>query len=73
VLPYLGPEIIAVVQAACRFAPNDSRSGPRRTFPKGDDRIIRSMVLSSTLRYSNSRTLGLLIVWVQWPPDESAP
>ena len=26
-LPYLGPEIIAVIQAAPNFAPNDSRTG----------------------------------------------
>jgi hypothetical protein len=59
-LPYLGPGIIAVVQAACGFASNDSRSGPRLTFPKSDDRIIPPVVLSSTLRCSNSRTVGVL-------------
>jgi hypothetical protein len=73
VLPHLGPEIIAVMQAACSRARNDSRSGPRLPFRKSDDRIIPSMVLSSSLRYSNSRTLGVLNVWVQWRPDASAP
>ena len=68
VLPYLGPEIIAVMQATCKFALNDSRSGPHLTLRKSDDRIIPSMVLSSSLRYSNSRTLGVLNVWVHWRP-----
>jgi hypothetical protein len=68
VLPYLGPDIIAVVQAACSFAPSDSRSGPRLTFRKSDDRTIPSIVLSSTLRYSDSRTVSVLNVWVLWCP-----
>jgi len=68
VLPYLGPEIIAVIQAACSFAPNDSRSNPRLTFRKSDDRITPSKVLSSSLRYSNSRILGVLNVWVHLRP-----
>jgi len=68
VLPHLGPEIMAVVQAACSSAPNDSRSGPRLTFRKCDERIIPAMVLSSTLRYSNSRTVGVLNLWVHWRP-----
>jgi hypothetical protein len=68
VLPYLGPEIIAVMQAACSFVPNDSRSGPRLTLRKSDDRIIPSMVMLSSLRHSNSRTLGVLNVWVHWRP-----
>jgi hypothetical protein len=68
VLPYLGPEIIALMQTAFTFTPNDLRSGPRRTFCKGDERIIPPMVLSSTLRYSNSRTVGVLNVWVHWRP-----
>ena len=67
-LPYLGPEIIAVIQAACSFAPNDSRSNPRLTFRKSDDRITPSKVLSSSLRYSNSRILGVLNVWVHLRP-----
>ena len=68
VLPYLGPEIIAVMQAACSFAPQDSRSGPSLTLRKSDDRIIPSMVMLSSLRHSNSRTLGVLNVWVHWRP-----
>jgi len=68
VLPYLGPEIIAVIQAAWSFAPNDSQAGPRRPFRKSDDRIIPSIVLSSSPRYSNLRTVGLLNVWVRWRP-----
>jgi hypothetical protein len=68
VLPHLGPEIIAVVQAAYSFAPNDSRSGPRLTLRKSDDRIIPSMVLSSPLRCFNSKTVGVLNVWVRWRP-----
>jgi hypothetical protein len=67
-LPYLGPEIIAVVQAACSFAPNDSRKGPRVTFHESGGRIIPSMVLSSILRYSNSKTVGVLNVWVHSRP-----
>jgi hypothetical protein len=68
VLPYLGPEIIAVMQAAWSFAPNDSRSGPRLTFRKTDDRIIPLMVLSSSPRCSNSRAVGVLNLWVHWRP-----
>jgi len=68
VLPYLGPEIIAVIKAASSFAPNVSRSGPRLTFRKSDDRIIPSMVLSSALKCSNSKTVGVLNVWVHWRP-----
>ena len=67
-LPYLGPEIIAVMQAAWSFASNDSQTGPRLTFRKSDDRIIPSMVLSSILRYSHSRTVGVLNVRVHWRP-----
>ncbi len=67
-LPYLGPEIIAVIQAARSFVPNDSRSDPRLTFRKSDDRITPSKVLSSSLRYSNSRILGVLNVWVHLRP-----
>jgi len=68
VLPHLGPEIIAVVQAVYSFAPNDLRSGPRLTFHKSDDRIIPSIILSSPLRCSNSKTVGVLNVWVHWRP-----
>jgi hypothetical protein len=68
VLPYLGPEIIAVIQAALSSAPNDSRIGLRLPFPESDDRILPSMALSSDLRYSDSRTLGVLNVWVHWRP-----
>jgi hypothetical protein len=68
VLPYLGPQIIAVMQAAWSFAANDSQTGSRLTFRKSDDRIIPSMVLSSTLRCSNSRTVGVLNVRVHWRP-----
>jgi hypothetical protein len=68
VLPYLGPEIIAVMQAARSSAPNDSRTGPRLPFRESDHRILPSMVLSSSLRYSNSRIVGVLNVWVHWRP-----
>ena len=67
-LPHLGPEIIEVIKTACSFAPTDSRNGPRPTFRKSDERIIPAMVLSFTMRYSNSRTVGVLNVWVQWCP-----
>ncbi len=65
VLPYLGPEIIAVMQAAWSFAPNDSQTGPRLPFRKSDDRITPLTVLSSSPRCSNLRTVGLLNVWVR--------
>lgn len=68
VLPYLGPEIITVIKAASSFAPSDSRSGSRPNFRKGDDRILPSMVISSTLRYSNSTTASVLDVWIRWHP-----
>jgi hypothetical protein len=68
VLPHLGPEIIAAMQVACSFAPNDSRSSPRLILGKSDERIIPAMVLSSTLRYSNSGTVGVLNLWVHWRP-----
>jgi hypothetical protein len=73
VLPYLGPEIIAVMQAAWNFASNDAQTGPSLTFRKSDDRIISSMVLSSTLRYFDSRTGGLLNVRSMDVPDAFAP
>jgi hypothetical protein len=73
VLPYLGPEIIAVLQAAWSFASNDSQTGPSLTLRKSDDRIISSMVLSSTLRYFDSRTGGLLNVRSMDVPDAFAP
>ena len=63
-LPHLGPEIIAVMQQA-RSSPNDSREGFRLPFPgKGEDKIIRAMVLSRPLGRSNARTVGVLNVWV---------
>jgi len=68
VLPYLGPEIITVIKAASSFAPNDSRSDSRPSFRKSDDRILPSMVFSSTLRYSNSSTASVLDVWIRWRP-----
>ena len=43
-LPHLGPEIMAVVQAACSSAPNDSRSGPRKNH-FGDGIVIHSEIL----------------------------
>jgi hypothetical protein len=67
-LPYVGPEIIAVMQAVCSFAPNDSRSATHLTFRKSDDRFIPSMALSSNLSYSNWSTAGVLDVWVHWRP-----
>ena len=73
VLPYLGPEVIAVMQEARSFAPNDSRSGSGLAFRKSDDRIIPSMALSSTVRYSNSGPVCVLNVWVIGAPDTSTP
>jgi hypothetical protein len=73
VLPYLGPEIIAVMQAAWNFASSDLQSGPGLTFRKSDDRIISSMVLSSNLRYSDSRTVGVLNVRSIDASDAFAP
>ena len=73
VLPYLGPEIIAVMQAAWSSASNDSQTGPSLTSRKSDDRIISSMVLSSTLRYSDSRTADVLNVRSFDIPDAFAP
>ena len=67
-LPHLGPEIIAVMQAALNSAPNDSRSRPCLPFRKTDDRISPSMVLSFNPTYSNSRTVSVLNVWVHWRP-----
>src|ERR1700730_16562540 len=67
-LPYMGPEIIPVMQSSWNFASNDSQTGPSLTFRKSDDRIISSMVLSSTLRYSDSRTVGVLNVLVHRRP-----
>jgi len=64
----LGPEIIAVMQAAWSYAPDDSRSAPLLTFRKSDDRSIPLMVLSSSLRSSNSKTVGVFNVWVHWRP-----
>ena len=69
VLPYLGPEIIAVMQAACNASPNDSRSGPGLPFPsKIDGRIIPFMVLSRNLSCSDSRIVGGLNIWLRWRP-----
>ena len=67
-LPYVGPEIIAVMQTVCSFAPNDSSSATRLTFRKRDDRLIPSMALSSNLSYSNSSTAGVLDVLVHSRP-----
>jgi hypothetical protein len=67
-LPYVGPEIIAVMQAVCSFASNDSRRATHLTFRKSDDRFIPSVALSSNLSYSNSSTAGVLDVWVHWRP-----
>jgi hypothetical protein len=71
VLPYLGPEILAVLQAVFSFSPNDSPTGPRPPFRKSDSRIITSMVLSSGLNCSPLRTLGVLNVWLIGTPDAS--
>jgi len=68
VLPYLGPEIIAVMQAAWSFAPNDSQTGPLLPFRNSDDRIIPWIALLSSPSYSNLRSVGLLNVWVRWRP-----
>jgi hypothetical protein len=68
VLPYLGPEIIAVMQAAWNFVPNDSRSGPRLTFRESDDRIIPLIRLIIQSEVLDSRTVGVLNFWVHWLP-----
>ncbi len=68
-LPYLGSEIIDVMQAAYSIAPNDTRSGPRLPFTgKGEDTIILSMALSFSLKRCNSRTLGVRHFWINWHP-----
>ena len=64
VLPYLGPEIIAVIQAAPSFAPNDSRTGARLLFRNSDDTVIPLVVFSSSRRCSDSGTVGVLNVLV---------
>ena len=70
VLPYLGPEIIAVIQAAPSFAPNDSRTGARLLFRKSDDTVIPPVVFFSSLRCSDSGTVGVLnvLVHIEWLP-----
>jgi len=68
VLPDLGPEIIAVMQAGCSSSPNDWPSGPCLAFRKSDDTIIPLMVLSFDIRSPNSRTVGVLNFWVHWRP-----
>jgi hypothetical protein len=69
VLPYLGPEIIAVIQTACSSSPNDSRSVPCLPYPgKSDDRIIPLMVSSFSLSCSKSKTEGVIKIWVCWRP-----
>ena len=64
VLPYLGPEIIAAIQAAPSFARNDSRTGARLLFGKGDHTVIPPVAFSSSLWCSDSGTVGILNVWV---------
>ena len=69
VLPYLGPEIIAVMEAACNALPNDSRSGPGLPSPSRiDGRSIPLMVSSRNLTCSDSMTVGVLNVCVRWRP-----
>jgi hypothetical protein len=68
VLPYLGPEMIAVVQAACNPAQNDWRSSPRFAFPASEDKSVPSMVWSFSLRCSDSSTVGVFSFWVRWRP-----
>jgi|HubBroStandDraft_6_1064221.scaffolds.fasta_scaffold393674_2 hypothetical protein len=63
-LPYLGPEIIAVMQAAPNFAPNDSRTGARLPSGQRVDTVIPTVVFSSSLRCSDSKTVDVLSVWV---------
>jgi len=66
VLPYLGPEIIAVMQAECSASLNDSRSGSGLPSPsKMDGRSIPLLVLSRNLSCSDSRIVGVLNVWVR--------
>lgn len=73
VLPYLGPEIITVIKTESSLAPSDSWSDLRPTFPRSDGKITSSIVLSSTLSYSNSRTARVLNVWVNWALDAHTP
>jgi hypothetical protein len=54
VLPFFGPELIAVMQTAFRCAPNNSQSGSlTRVGGKIADRITPSMILVSSLKCSN--------------------
>jgi len=50
-LPYVGPEIIAVLQAVCSFAPNDSRECHSPDFPKKRRQIhfVDGLVIQSEL------------------------
>ena len=68
-LPYLGPEIIAVMEVACNALPNDSRSGPGLLSPSRiEGRSIPLMVSSHNLTCSDSMTVGVLNVCVRWRP-----
>ena len=57
-LPYLGPGIIAVMQAAHSPSLNNSESGLRIPLPdKNEDKIIPSMVFSLSLSCSDEKIL----------------
>lgn len=65
--PYLGPEIIAVIQAGFRSAPSESRSDPHLPSGcKGRDDIILSITVSCAPEPSNRRMSSLRSLWIDW-------
>ena len=67
VLPYLGPEIIAVIQAGFRSAPNDSRSDVGLPFgSKSGGEIILSITVSCVMEQSERRMSSLCSLWIDW-------
>jgi hypothetical protein len=68
VFPYLGPEIIAVLQAAGNATRDDSRWGYRLRLPtKGEGGVMASPVLPSSLPCSNATTVAVSVT-MRWLP-----
>jgi hypothetical protein len=58
-LPYLGPEIVAVIQAALGSASRDSRRGTSRALPNEEEEtIILSLTLTFDGFHSGTRVLS---------------
>jgi hypothetical protein len=78
VLPYLGPEIIAVMQAALNSAPNDSRSGPSPAVPQNrrpNQSVDGLVVQSEVLQFEDCKSpqcLGPLAPLMRSRPDTAA-